>query len=150
MKIAFSKTFLKIMIFTMVFVVGVLTGTFGVPAVKAKLFPSALDAAVQNQANYGVGPIKDLDEFLVNLEGGGLVKVEISIEGVNSKSEKELNSKEIFIRDRIITVLSSKSMGDIGTPKGQENLKKELLRDLNEVCNNQIKEVLFKNFVYSF
>jgi len=69
---------------------------------------------------------------------------------VNSKSEKELNSKEIFIRDRIITVLSSKSMGDIGTPKGQENLKKELLRDLNEVCNNQIKEVLFKNFVYSF
>jgi|GEM_PF-1271167 len=149
MKSPFAKVF-KLLVYILVFAVGVCAGGFGVPVVKAKLFPSAGEAVVQYNGNQGVGPIIDLDEFLVNLEGGGIVKAEISLEGINAKAEKELTSKEIFIRDKIINVLCSKKIEEIKTPQGQEQLKKELLEKLNAVCNDQINEVLFKNFVYAF
>jgi flagellar FliL protein len=78
-----------------------------------------------------------------------MVKAEITIEGVNEKSEEKILAKEIFLRDRIITVLGSKGVTDVKSVEGRDKLKHELVTQLNEICNNEIKDVLFKSFIYS-
>ncbi|NLI94177.1 MAG: flagellar basal body-associated FliL family protein [Peptococcaceae bacterium] len=146
MKIRFNK---KILLFVGVFVIGAGLGVGGMIA-KEKFFPSA-DAKVVyvDKKSETIGPLIELKEFLVNLDGGGMVKTEIAIEGVNAKSEEKIKAKEIFLRDRIISVLSSKKISDVRSSQGRENMKTELVAKLNEVCKDEVKDVLFKSFMYS-
>jgi len=147
MKVGLSK---KILVLFIVFLLGFGVGVGGT-IVKDKFLPAEnneLEAAETNN-NPEPGPLHEMEEFLVNLEGGGMIRAEITIEGVNSKSEEEIISRDIFLRDRVIQVFSSKVMEDVSSTQGQENLKKELVTELNEVCPGKIKDVLFKNFVYT-
>ena len=93
------------------------------------------------------GPIIAIGDFTVNLQGGAFLKTTISVEGVDSKSGEAIKAKEAFIKDRIITFLSSKSMSDMN-PSVREKLKVELMAQLNEVTGNTIQNVLFVSFVY--
>jgi flagellar FliL protein len=146
MKIKFSR---KILVFILVFVLGTGAGVGGL-TLKEKIFPNpnGKTQSVEKKSDE-VGPVVQLKEFLVNLDGGGMLKTEIAVEGVNAKSEEEIKNKEIFLRDRIIAVLSAKKMSDVRTTQGRDNLKKELVTGLNEVCQDKIKDVLFTSFVYS-
>ncbi len=146
MKIAFSK---KILVFLVIFLVGAGAGVGGT-FLKAKIFPVNNDkTASSKKAAEEIGPFIELKEFIVNLEGGGMIRTEITLEGVDKKSEGKITAKEIFLRDRIISVLGSKGIDDIRDPQGRENLKKELVTELNKVCEDKIKDVLFKSFIYS-
>ncbi|HHV65647.1 MAG TPA: flagellar basal body-associated FliL family protein [Peptococcaceae bacterium] len=117
--------------------------------VKEKFFPkdSAKEAIQKEQEK--IGPLVEMEELFVNLDGGGFIRVEITLEGVNAKSKEKIQAKEVFLRDKVITVLGSKGFQDVQTDN-REKLKKELLTELNKICNNEIKDVLFKNFVYQF
>ncbi|AHF10614.1 MULTISPECIES: flagellar basal body-associated FliL family protein [Dehalobacter] len=119
--------------------------------VKDKIFPGSASgtAQVEKKDTEEVGPLIEMEEeFMINLDGGGMVKTNIVLEGANKKSAEKITEKEIFLRDRIISVVGSKGIDDIRTNEGREKLKKELLTELNDVCGDQIKEVLFKNFIY--
>ncbi|RNC29560.1 MAG: hypothetical protein AWM53_00558 [Candidatus Dichloromethanomonas elyunquensis] len=143
MKMKFNK---KIFVFLGIFAVGVGLGVAGL-MLKEKFFPNPSAKVVNvSQAD---GPLIELKEFLVNLDGGGMLKTEIAIEGVNTKSEEKIKAKELFLRDRIITVLSSKKVSDVRSSQGRDTLKTELAAKLNEVCKDEIKDVLFKSFIYS-
>ena len=147
MKIRFNKT---ILIVVLIFVIGICAGGFGVPMFMAKFFPS--DDVKEAKAEEA-GPLHDLDEFTVNLSGGGIVRADITIEGASGQSshgEGELAEKEAFIRDKIISVLGSKSINDIASPEGQQVLKEELLHEINTLSDGLVQGVLFKNFVYSY
>jgi len=147
MKIGFSKRFLVILI---IFVIGIGLGVGGM-ILKEKFFPSpdTKIVYVDKKQEVKIGPLIELKEFLVNLDGGGMLKTEITIEGVNAKSEEKIKEKEIFLRDRIISVLGSKRIADVRSSEGREKLKAELVSKLNEVCEDEIKDVLFKSFLYS-
>ena len=86
---------------------------------------------------------------MVNLDGGGMLKTELAIEGKNSKSEEKIKAKEVFLRDRILSVLSSKGIADVRSPEGREKLKQDLITNLNEVCPDEINDVLFRSFIYT-
>ncbi|MGI1658146.1 MAG: flagellar basal body-associated FliL family protein [Desulfitobacterium sp.] len=93
------------------------------------------------------GPVIPIGEFTVNLRGGAFLKTTIAIEGMNAKSEEPILAKDAFIRDRINTVLSSKSLQDM-QPEVREDLKSELVTQLNEVTGNQVQSIFFLSFVY--
>jgi len=143
MKFRISRKFLA---YVLVFLVGAGAGVGGT-IVKDKIFPPDGEKMAAYEIDE-IGPLFELEEFIVNLDGGGMVKTEIIIEGKNAKSLEGITTKEIFLRDRIISVLGSKSFNEVTTQK-REELKKELVVELNKVCANQVKDVLFKNFVYS-
>lgn len=147
MKIGFSKRFLVIFI---IFGIGIGLGVGGM-ILKEKFFPSpdTKIVYVDKKPEVKIGPLIEFKEFLVNLDGGGMLKTEITIEGVNAKSEEKIKEKEIFLRDRIISVLGSKRIADVRSSEGREKLKTELVSRLNEVCEDEIKDVLFKSFLYS-
>jgi hypothetical protein len=77
MKLKFSKKIFTAVLFLLIFAAGIAAGGFGLPLVKAKVFPgSETKLTQQNKPNHEVGPIHDLKEFIVNLKGGGIVKTE--------------------------------------------------------------------------
>lgn len=115
-------------------------GTLG--AQKLFLDKGATKAAVKQE-----GPVIPVGEFTVNLQGGAFLKASIAVEGIDIKSEVTLKAKDPFIKDRINTVLSSKSLNDM-QPAVREKLKNELIAQLNEVAGNKIQNILFLSFMY--
>lgn len=146
MKIKFSA---KIFAVFGIFILGLGMGVGGM-FLKERFFPGSDTKIVFVEKKPDeIGPLVEFEEFLVNLDGGGIVKTVLTVEGVNAKSEEKLREKEIFLRDRIITVLSSKKITEIQSGEGREKLKEEMVAALNEVCPDQVKDVLFKSFIYS-
>lgn len=132
-----------------ILILGIGIGVGGM-VLKAKVFPDENAKVVYVEKKpTEIGPLIELKEFIVNLDGGGMIKAEIALEGVNGKAEEKIKAKEIFLRDRIIAVLGSKSFADIRSSKARETLKSELVTELNEVCDDQIKDVFFNSFLYS-
>lgn len=118
-------------------------GTLGVQ----KFFFADEAAAAEKSAPKKEGPVISVGEFTVNLQGGAFLKASIAVEGVDAKSQETITAKDAFIKDRINTVLSSKSLKDM-QPAVRENLKSELMAQLNEVTGNKIQNVLFLSFIY--
>lgn len=145
MKIKIGKKFI---IFFIVLVIGIGVGAGGM-MLKEKYLPSDSATATENTNNEEVGPLVELAEFTINLDGGGIVRTEITLEGVNKKSGEKIAEKEIFLRDKVIAVIGSKDMEGVRTSEHREELKKELVTELNKVCGDQIKDVLFKSIVFS-
>ncbi|NMA68386.1 MAG: flagellar basal body-associated protein FliL [Desulfitobacterium sp.] len=123
---------------------GSMIGVIGTISAQAFLFPKdpGERAIVKEE-----GPIIPIGEFTLNLQGGAFLKAQISVEGMNEKSEDAIVSKKAVIKDRINTVLSSKSIQDV-QPEVREKLKNELVEQLNEVTNNNVQDIFFESFVY--
>lgn len=145
MKISISKRFL---VNLLILILGVGVGVGGMILME-KFFPKDVSAAPVNKVDE-IGPVIELAEFVINLDGGGILKTEIAVEGKNAKSQEKLKAKEIFLRDRINSVLGSKGITDVRTIEGKDKLKAELLIKLNEIANDEIKDVLFKSIIYSY
>ena len=94
------------------------------------------------------GPVVDIGEFTVNLQGGSFLKTTLTVEGTDAKAEAVLKTKVAFLKDRVNTVLSNKSIVDVQTPAAREKLRKELTASLNDVANHKIANVLFLSFTY--
>lgn len=78
------------------------------------------------------------DDFLVNLantDSKRYLKTKIYIGYDNSKMASELSANKAVIRDAINSVLRTKKAEDI-TPKGVEDLKKEILDRISPIFQN--------------
>lgn len=76
-----------------------------------------------------------LDEFLVNLNGGGdhYLRAQISL-GLKKGLTEEQGKEEVApMRDAILSVLSTKTLAEVTKPKDREELKEELKKKINEV-----------------
>ncbi len=95
-----------------------------------------------------------LETFVANLadpKGDRFIKV--TMRGVFS-DEAQANriiSDDLVksrVRDRFITVLSSKTFADVSSPIGKESLRRELVRELNKALGAEVtREILFIEFV---
>jgi len=139
----------KSLAFIIVLVVGIGLGGGGMYLVD-KLFLAEKPKIiyVERQPDK-VGPTIQLGEITANLSGGGIVRTAIVLEGVNDKSTDPIQSKIIFLRDRVYQVLASRTAADINSAEGQAALKLDLLAQLNELTAGNIQQVLFDSFVYS-
>lgn len=105
-------------------------------------------------ANAATAPVSEkafsADELVVNLadEGGKkYIKVNVALGYSNKKLDKELETKKPLIRDAINSVLRSKKAADF-TPKGTEDMKKELLQKINPMFEKgQIENIYFSDIL---
>ena len=131
-----------------IFLAGFLGSTVGVlGTIGAQKIFGAEGSTHQETIKKEEGPVVTIGEFTVNLRAGAILKTSIAVEGMNEKSEGILKAKDASIKDRINTLLSSKSLQDM-QPEVREDLKYELITQLNEVTNNQIQNIFFLSFVY--
>ncbi|MCF6097068.1 flagellar basal body-associated FliL family protein [Thermovorax subterraneus] len=89
-----------------------------------------------------------LGDYLTNLADRGYVKVSIVCLIDGKEAEKELKKKEYQIKDRVYSVLRSKTYDSLKDSKGMEALKKEIKDTVNKLIENgKIQEVYFTNII---
>jgi len=127
---------------------GVVLGIGGTIGAQKTLFKATAQTTAIASVPKKAGVLLPIGEFTVNLQGGNFLKTTITIEVTDAKAEALLKEKDAFLKDRVNTVLSNKSLADVKTPVAIEKLRAELIDKLNEVADNKITDVLFLSLVY--
>lgn len=101
-----------------------------------------------------VKSMMNLDSFLVNLadvDSARFVKVTFRLGLDESKLGEEYTSDQVILaatRDRIISVLSTKTADEILTPEGKEQLRKEIREKVNQILpKGKVVEVFIMDLV---
>ena len=127
-------------------VLGIGLGVGGLIGAQKFIFKSTPTAAAKVQPQ--PGPLISLGDFTVNLQGGAYLKTSITVEVTDAKAETSVKAEVPFLQDRVNTVLSNKSLTDVQTQAAREKLRQDLIKQLNQVADNQITDVLFLSMVY--
>jgi flagellar FliL protein len=122
-------------------------GTVGAQKFIFKTPPQSTSSDTSSQAKK-TGVLLPIGDFTVNLQGGAFLKTTITVEVTDAKSQALLKEEDAFLKDRVNTVLSNKSLADVQTPAAREKLRGVLIKSLNEVADNKITDVLFVALVY--
>lgn len=92
-----------------------------------------------------------LEIFIVNLKsdnGKRYLKTEVYLEYSDKEFNVELNLKLAVIRDRIIRILTSKTIDEMYSIKGKDKLSNEIKDSLNILIGNEtIKNIYFNEFI---
>ena len=98
-----------------------------------------------------IGTLYPLDTFTVNLKsdsGRRYLKVTMSLELEGEELSMELDAKAPVLRDRIIRILSSKTLEEISSKKGKQKVSEQIMDTLNAMLTDgRIKGIYFTQFV---
>jgi flagellar FliL protein len=98
-----------------------------------------------------IGILYPLDTFTVNLKsdaGRRYLKVTMSLELEGEELSLELDAKTAVIRDRVIRILSSKTLEEISSKKGKAKVSSQVMDTLNSmISDGQIRGIYFTEFV---
>jgi len=99
-----------------------------------------------------IGILYPLDTFTVHLKKDGSVsrylKATMSLELNAEELSFELDSKSPVVRDRIIRILSSKTLNEIASKEGKQKLSFEIINTLNSMLiDGNIKYIYFTEFI---
>ena len=92
-----------------------------------------------------------MDTFTVNLKsdaGRRYLKATISLELEGDELSMELDAKTPVLRDRIIRILSSKTLEEISSKKGKAKVSAQLIDTLNAmISDGEVRGIYFTEFV---
>lgn len=99
----------------------------------------------------GVGGVQEpeevhipLEEFLVNIEGGSLVRMEMSVSSYEEGAEEQINKNIAKIRDAAIYILSNRPAADFYAEEdGEFTLKQEIKDRMNQSLDEGIIEEVY-------
>ncbi|WP_455755913.1 flagellar basal body-associated protein FliL [Sulfurimonas sp.] len=98
-----------------------------------------------------IGILYPLDTFTVNLKsdaGRRYLKVSMSLELQGEELSLELDAKTPVLRDRIIRILSSKTLEEISSKKGKSKVSSQVMDTLNSmISDGQVQGIYFTEFV---
>jgi flagellar FliL protein len=98
-----------------------------------------------------IGILYPLDTFTVNLksdQGRRYLKVTMSLELNGEELSLELDSKSPVIRDRVIRILTSKTLEEITSKKGKQKVSNQIMNTLNSMIRDgNIQGIYFTEFV---
>jgi flagellar FliL protein len=136
-------------------VVALLGGSFLAwkSGVMAKLTGSAQSATHTDEPQKGraMGPTYDMETFLVNLneaQGKRYLKAKLTFELDSEKVKTEIERRLPQIKDAVLTMLSSKTYGDISDLTGKYQLRAEVISMINSYLKTgKIANVYFTEFI---
>lgn len=118
------------------------------PAPRSTRSPSVLD---DSRRLSEIGILYPLDTFTVNLKsdsGRRYLKATISLELSGEELSLELDAKAPVIRDRVIRILTSKTLEEISSKKGKQKVSNQIMDTLNAiVTDGTIQGIYFTEFV---
>ncbi len=108
-------------------------------------------AQKEQSAQADVGPIYDLQAFVVNLAdpgGNRFLRVKMSLEVKDQELVEQMDKQRIRLRDKILTILSSKSYQNVNTVQGKTELRTEISAAVDGLFEKgAVKNVYFAEFV---
>ena len=113
---------------------------------------SSSSSDIQESRNLSdIGVLYPLDTFTVNLKsdaGRRYLKVTMSLELEGEELSLELDSKSPVLRDRIIRILTSKTLEEISSKKGKKKVESQIMDTLNAmISDGKIRGIYFTEFV---
>jgi len=98
-----------------------------------------------------IGILYPLDTFTVNLKsdaGRRYLKVSVTLELEGEELSLELDAKSPVLRDRIIRILTSKTLEEISSKKGKQKVSDQIQNTLNAmISDGTIRGIYFTEFV---
>ncbi len=98
-----------------------------------------------------IGILYPLDTFTVNLksdQGRRYLKATMSLELNGEELSLELDAKAPVLRDRIIRILTSKTLEEISSKKGKQKVSEQIMDTLNAMIKDgNIQGIYFTEFV---
>jgi len=98
-----------------------------------------------------IGILFPLDTFTVNLKsdaGRRYLKATMQLELEGEELSLELDAKSPVLRDRIIRILSSKTLEEISSKKGKSKVSEQIVNTLNDmIADGEIRAIYFTEFV---
>lgn len=98
-----------------------------------------------------IGILYPLDTFTVNLKsdsGRRYLKVTLFLELEGAELSLELDAKTAVLRDRIIRILTSKTLEEVTSKKGKSKVETQIMDILNSMLSDgKIKGIYFTEFV---
>ena len=109
-------------------------------------------SAPPKPASKEMGPVLKLSPLVVNLKeesGRSYLRTTIVLELESDKVGEEIKSRMSLLTDRAISVLSDKMLDNMRQPASKEQLKQELLSNLNQLFESpRIKGIYFDEFLF--
>ena len=98
-----------------------------------------------------IGILYPLDTFTVNLKsdaGRRYLKVTMSLELEGEELSIELDANSPVLRDRVIRILTSKTLEEISSKKGKQKVSVQIMDTLNSmISDGRIDGIYFTEFV---
>jgi len=98
-----------------------------------------------------IGILYPLDSFTINLKsdaGRRYLKTTISLELEGEELSLELDANAPVLRDRIIRILTSKTLEEISSKKGKQKVTLQIIDTLNAMLSDgRVKGIYFTEFV---
>ncbi|MCL5045845.1 MAG: flagellar basal body-associated FliL family protein [Actinobacteria bacterium] len=92
----------------------------------------------------------DAGEYITNLADPGgrkIIRIKIELEMAGAKDVEEMGKNGSAVRDQILRILRSKTVGDLAGEEGMEDLKREIINRLNvKVANGKVIDLHFPEF----
>jgi len=98
-----------------------------------------------------IGPMVNIDEFIVNIISGDVahyVKASITVELTNEPAKAEVEQRMPQMRDAVLLLISNKTYEELQDLQGKKQLKAELLNKINSFLQTgKVTSIYFTNFV---
>jgi flagellar protein FliL len=98
-----------------------------------------------------IGPMVNIDEFIVNIISGDTahyVKASLTVELTNPEAKDEVEQRMPQVRDAILLLIGNKTYEELQDLQGKKQLKAELLNKINSFLQTgKVVSVYFTNFV---
>ena len=118
---------------------------------KSKSRSSSSSSMESSRQLSEIGILYPLDTFTVNLKsdaGRRYLKCTMSLELEGEELSLELDAKSPVLRDRIIRILTSKTLEEISSKKGKQKVSVQIMDTLNSmIADGEIKGIYFTEFV---
>ena len=152
-----SKLLIAIILFVVLFFMGMMAAGFYIlwsripaPQVAMDSGESMPEKEIKEEPP-DLGPIYSIGTMIVNLadkDGKRYLRVNMELELSHPEVSGEIEKRLPLVRDRILMVLSSKAYQDISTTDGKNELRKQLVENLDEFfVAGDIVNVFFTEFV---
>ncbi len=95
-----------------------------------------------------VGPMFPMDTFVVNLNGGRYLRLQVQLEFAGTEVPRKFYPRIVPLRDQIISVITAKSAAELESQKGKDQLKSQIKDATNELLKREeVSKVYFTQFV---
>jgi flagellar basal body-associated protein FliL len=121
-----------------------------IAAHKAAESPNNHEIDISSQATY-INRVIPLETFLVNLvdtSDDKMAKIEMQIEVVDPKALKKIDQIKPKLRHALIAILSQQSYSKLSTAKGKDELREQILKELNQLLfEGAVSQVYFTDIL---
>ncbi len=121
------------------------------PGAPANSVTASKSVTEKGQPTKGLGPIYAINPFVINLAGSGgkrFLRVKMDLELKNQTIFEQVHAQLPRVKDKILTILSSKKFEDINTVEGKSNLRAEIAARIDTLFSKgAVTNVYFTEFV---